>query len=60
MPKGSTTVAKEQSFEGRSPGALETEKRFSGLTDAMLAERVAKPWCESAGCQGNDTSALPR
>jgi hypothetical protein len=41
--KNHLTTEKEKNSEGRSPGALETEKGFQGHRVADAVERVAKP-----------------
>lgn len=38
-----STTAKEQSFEGRSPGVLGNERPPQGRLGQWLTERVAKP-----------------
>jgi hypothetical protein len=37
-------MGEEESFEGRSPRALGSERGFRGLERLDTTERVAKPW----------------
>jgi len=39
-----STTEKEESSEGRSPGAFRAERGSGGCRDFKLIERVAKPW----------------